>query len=1098
MADHPAFDPTKCDVEPVERIPCEDLLVDPRVPDPPKEIPDCPATEIEKLPPDPPCPELNVKRHPDFPSPQVPAYMDHDICETPKLNFKIEKVGCCDFDFVIDLCIPCPDLEPLYPFIKGVPFTFSESTLTYGFIRKPNCDFEFRIDLEIHCPFIGPLGFAVNKGVRYGPALLTYSFSKTGACDYFLNIDVSVPCPAVGPIFPGEVTPIPFNGVSTLGFLVYWFNRGVNCNYDLDIFAAAPCPPIGPNEPLTKLIPYSKQQTIRYYMRRAQNPDGSPKCEYELIIDARIKCPRIEPINLKTVPLTQVNTAPKLRYIFLKNETTCEYELVIQGEYHCPKMLPDIAAPQVRPIPFGAVQQIVYFFRKQGICDYFLDINANIICPPMKPEVWKNVNLQLVQVPPKLRFRFVKIPPCGWELEIEGEWHCPIIKPIEAAKGERGVKFGDPGQIRWWFVKILPCEFELKIELDVPCPILKPIVEQEVDLVKVFEAPKLFFKFVKDPAADKCEFTLDISGEWFCPIVDPPEDAPGVAPLGGGAGGEIRWWFRREAPCHYELIIEGECPCVVMQPVDLTSIPITFTNNDEGWFDFYFEKDPDDCIWTLVVEEIRVPCPKIGPTVLVTKDVHPEDVPGALGTLEYVFVKAGAGCQYDLEIDLITPCQEHLPDCAAPDVKPVLCSGTCEGELTYCFTKYNECDYDLSIDVTVPICPPVCTFDIEINCHDEPFTPTGTCDVTVVNGCELQFDMVLDLVCGGDGDQGAQGHQGAQGGAGGAQGPQGHQGDPGAQGDPGDPGPQGDQGHQGDQGEKGCGTWQGQWLAATAYAACDIVFNDGETFLCTDDHTSASGDEPDIGATWATKWDRMATGINWRGPWTTATVYGEHDAVENNGSSYIAKLTHTSSAGTEPGVGGGWNVAWDLMAAKGAQGAQGSQGDQGNQGVQGRQGNQGFQGNQGTQGFQGNQGLQGLQGSTGSKLAIVPYWDEYVALACVEAPEVRFEDILRVQFSGDHRDTVIVDIDPVFLGVCEPGSIVPVSAVPATPIPVGVQVCGGLVYVRVTRSSATPRFQGEVIVKLSGIRRDHTWRFRRHTEDDMVANNAFWQGWKKE
>lgn len=62
-----------------------------------------------------------------------------------------------------------------------------------------------------------------------------------------------------------------------------------------------------------------------------------------------------------------------------------------------------------------------------------------------------------------------------------------------------------------------------------------------------------------------------------------------------------------------------------------------------------------------------------------------------------------------------------------------------------------------------------------------------------------------------------------------------------------------------------------------------------------------------------------------QGAWATSTAYvystSQADIVENNGSSYICKLSHTSSAGDEPGVGGSWATYWNLFASQGASGA---------------------------------------------------------------------------------------------------------------------------------------------------------------------------------
>lgn len=54
--------------------------------------------------------------------------------------------------------------------------------------------------------------------------------------------------------------------------------------------------------------------------------------------------------------------------------------------------------------------------------------------------------------------------------------------------------------------------------------------------------------------------------------------------------------------------------------------------------------------------------------------------------------------------------------------------------------------------------------------------------------------------------------------------------------------------------------------------------------------------------------------------WAPDVPYILNDTLENNGSSYICIVPHTSSAATEPGVGVDWETVWDLVAASGASG----------------------------------------------------------------------------------------------------------------------------------------------------------------------------------
>ena len=122
----------------------------------------------------------------------------------------------------------------------------------------------------------------------------------------------------------------------------------------------------------------------------------------------------------------------------------------------------------------------------------------------------------------------------------------------------------------------------------------------------------------------------------------------------------------------------------------------------------------------------------------------------------------------------------------------------------------------------------------------------------------------------------------------------------------------------------------------------------------------------------------------------------------------------------------------------GSQGPQGPQGAPGSQsgGSQGPEGPQGVPGNQGY-GYQGPEGPQGPQGPPGLKTAIVPCEGEHVALFCVESPDVRFEDVVRLPITGPITTKTI---DPRFIEVCEPGSIDVISVTSPLPALIGAVV----------------------------------------------------------
>ena len=120
--------------------------------------------------------------------------------------------------------------------------------------------------------------------------------------------------------------------------------------------------------------------------------------------------------------------------------------------------------------------------------------------------------------------------------------------------------------------------------------------------------------------------------------------------------------------------------------------------------------------------------------------------------------------------------------------------------------------------------------------------------------------------------------------------------------------------------------------------------------------------------------------------------------------------------------------------------------------------------------------------------------DEYVGLYCAEMPDVRFEDIVRVPL-GLHG-VATAPIDPVFVAVCEPGSIEAVSAVPSSPAVVGARVEGSEVVVERAPSPITNLLSSmTVTVRLSGIRRGFAGeRFKRFTQQQALANDRFWAG----
>ena len=99
--------------------------------------------------------------------------------------------------------------------------------------------------------------------------------------------------------------------------------------------------------------------------------------------------------------------------------------------------------------------------------------------------------------------------------------------------------------------------------------------------------------------------------------------------------------------------------------------------------------------------------------------------------------------------------------------------------------------------------------------------------------------------------------------------------------------------------------------------------------------------------------------ITWQGTWSSSTTYTQNNAIQYNGSSYVALQGNTDvRPDTNASV-------WSLMAQKGDTGATGASGATGETGPRGLQGETGPQGQQGTAGATGQTGATGPQGPQG-------------------------------------------------------------------------------------------------------------------------------------
>lgn len=196
-ADNPAFDPESCDVEAVQRIPqCDNLLLDPRISEPPADIQGCDDPPLE-LPPEVPCPEINpTAESPGF---AVVVYGGSVLTNPPALGFRFVEGDCCDFTLEMDIAIPCPTVGPVTE-TKAIPWVAGSGSVTFGFTADLlTCDFNLDIDIEAGCPELTPQAweYATFSWDNGQEGSIGWIFTKGDDCDYDLMLDIDVPCPEI-------------------------------------------------------------------------------------------------------------------------------------------------------------------------------------------------------------------------------------------------------------------------------------------------------------------------------------------------------------------------------------------------------------------------------------------------------------------------------------------------------------------------------------------------------------------------------------------------------------------------------------------------------------------------------------------------------------------------------------------------------------------------------------------------------------------------------------------------------------------------------------------------------------------------------------
>lgn len=110
----------------------------------------------------------------------------------------------------------------------------------------------------------------------------------------------------------------------------------------------------------------------------------------------------------------------------------------------------------------------------------------------------------------------------------------------------------------------------------------------------------------------------------------------------------------------------------------------------------------------------------------------------------------------------------------------------------------------------------------------------------------------------------------------------------------------------------------------------------------------------------------------------------------------------------------------------------------------------------------------------------------YAALFTLEAPEVRFDDVIDVKIRQNNQR---IPIDPCYLIVCEPGSVRVCGVSCDYPVSVGASIRGGDVLVKFSRPA---KRKISLVIRLTGIRKGFDgMRFPQRRREQFIANEKF-------
>lgn len=165
------FDPDRCPIPPIARIPAAPLIVDDSVPEPPEEIIDC-LTALTPLPSEPvtPCPTIRINGRD---AAEIP--ISFTSLSLGRLRIAVVQGDDCTFDFNVDMAIPCGPIT-----VYGDPragrslvaqagwSSVSLGTILMRAVPLPGCAFDIQAEALLPSPGYVAVTEAAGVGPRSG------------------------------------------------------------------------------------------------------------------------------------------------------------------------------------------------------------------------------------------------------------------------------------------------------------------------------------------------------------------------------------------------------------------------------------------------------------------------------------------------------------------------------------------------------------------------------------------------------------------------------------------------------------------------------------------------------------------------------------------------------------------------------------------------------------------------------------------------------------------------------------------------------------------------------------------------------------------